>query len=280
MPDPISLSLTPDTGQDCWATVNPTTNTAVLFNETDTSLVLSGIIGTEVSRVGLVFEFPNVTINSDSDAMDPPTLASATLLLYFSGTISINVRVYVEAVQDNRASLFSLTNFPGKVPTLSVLGASGLEPDPETFLIDTGSTSPIEIPLSPARLMSALNYPRTTGNGWGGRIALVIRTANTVLAGDPIIQFISSESALPAPQLVLTYIPFHTGYMVDRGDQPGRATHSMRSGVPAPSYELMEDGWADGIWVTESEWDPDDPFEFDEYVHPTGQGTREDEVPI
>lgn len=266
MPDPVTLNLT--------LTQAVRGNSAGDADLGPATVNVFSVLGF-TSRLGLRFQFPGLQFDSGGLVLDPPIFATATLRLFNSVTNPTAVPLKFFQVLDDQPAPFALATdlYPSTTQLLSVLtNSAGGTPASQSFgPLAAGSF--VDFPFRTDLVMACTNKVRT-GITWNGYLDLIVTVDETA----DYSLFLYANTVGFTPILTVTYVPFHTGHWSDR-PEVGRAVHSMRSGIPALSGDLTEDGYSDGIWVTAQEWDPDDPFEFDEYVPSGDEGSRQDEVP-
>jgi len=217
----------------------------------------------------------------------PGVLQPCTLLLrIIAGAVGSDIFVRPLALMTSPTlAAFSDANLPtlaAQVLPWARLGGFAPWALAPTFTVPRpGGLSSFELDLTGSGDLGAFNWVEAVRDDptWNGKLCLLIRL-DAVGDGSNGFTVVASESALtPPPTLSLTEVVLAPGAeSVETGWQTGsqephtRAIHSMRSGFPALSHEMVEDGYLPGVWVLPHESDPEDDFEFDTYVSSPSEG--------
>ena len=237
-----------------------------LWNDTDATLIPGdGTTADANSWLGLILDFGDTTESERSLRLDPPIRQLSNLILTESGATASDCTLYLYFVNEFTPADYSDTALPGArgeaiadnlVSTVTMNGASGTTSATFSFANDTPN----------GRLRSLM-----LNANWNGRLARSVQMFSNSSAG---IAFISTEGVGNSPTLTLEESNFHTGHN-KKFNVRGRARHCARSGLPANTVDLVEDGFTEGIHVLPEWWEPEDRMGLD-IVIPDSEGEIDD----
>ena len=229
--------------------------------------------------IGLQFQLHPTGVPNDPFVIGSEGRVSLTFATLPAGAISVlAVRLGTGAT----LAAFSGTNLPVNMAGIEpYVRLDGTQPwaqgtvfsvtpvvAPQTFSFD--------VDLLGQGALGAYHWVAQTknANGWNGKLSLLISLAAT----DPFTVAAAEHATITAPSLTMDEVAFYSGHSgagALTGVEVGRkvtAVHSMRSGRPCLSDELIEDGYLPGVWVLEQEWEEPDPYDRDEYVPDPDEG--------
>ena len=250
MPDPIVVAYT--------------TNTTA-FPSSQEDHIAGGVWVDEPAAVvlaaagtaGLIFDTGLTNVSGRTDLFQDPPIFSGFALSLTPTTLSETATLTFTVVPERDPLNYTTALAPG-ARSETACGTVSLA------AADSGT------PITTTLTFAAIQL-QTIRAGWAGRIAISLAwggAASLTLAG--------GENATSAnrPILNATQIPFHTGFM-DMPDQPGRATHDDRMGLPILGSQRVRDGFNEGLFV--QPWDYDPPDENFEHIPPSSEGVTDDD---
>ena len=270
MPDPFSVTRTTEAAgsQDGWIV-------AGVWNESSTVFGPCGFGGGGFPVISFGLQFVGFRTYSGGLALGPNRILGATLQLTTDIAFVADVNVQVSVLNERAPAPYSTSLAPGSRSS-------------EVLIYDVTHV---------AAGQTQLSIPLTSSvpNGVGGTTTILNETLRNLLApsewpgplsftvrigyvGAVLVNFFTAEHATGTPQTLITSeLASNSGWATDAGpERAASAVHSMRSGFPTLSDELVEDGYLPGIWVRESEQDPPDEFERDTYVPNPDEGSGTD----
>lgn len=247
-----------------------------LWEDVEEDITLGGFYGP--FHAG--FRFPLGFARSGGLALDPPRLVTASLVLTASVAPSAPLTLQVWVVDELEAAPFS-DAFPPH--TLGVGGRPNqvLVYDAATDFVGlTTWTVPLNVttqgPLGPVTTLHPTIAALARNPRWDGILTLGLNSP--LYFGVQVPVFTAESTEGQPPTLLTTEAVFNTGWHTHE-DRPTAAVHSMRSGLPAFSKDLVEDHFRRGVWVADREWDPEDPTDYgDAYQQDPNEGGT-DSVP-
>lgn len=211
---------------------------------------------------GVIFNLAP-TLDSVGRPLDAPIISA----------LELRLTTYPELVADPGAEVLEVWAVPEFVPA-DYSAVAGLQPFSRDEILVAATTATFtgvatvvswtlgvyltagdaQTATCEENLTTARSY--WAGSRWGGRIALSLR-ANGPSVGSNW-GFNTAEAAGQAPQLLVTQSPFHSGHRVGGVGLRARARHCARSGLPAMTSKLVEDGYVRGVHVLPGWYDRED----------------------
>lgn len=237
---------------------------AIVWDDTATTLRVGLNSGITKEWIGLCFDFPVPTLN------DPPIVSAATITLdpntsVATGTATARVTVYV--VPDPLAAAYSDTLRPGdrgeiRSNTKSDLTwTNGVNPSTQTLTLDGAA-------------LSALNA--VVGNeAYTGRLCISVNVDITSTGSTDSITFESAEGSATFPTLTTTDSDFYTGWLGMPMTGRGRGVTDDRFGMPIFSPDRVLDGFSLGLRVRPNDVDPEEALP--NYIPSPDEGGFNDE---
>lgn len=223
----------------------------------------------KVGYAGLQFEVP-LTTDSEGRALDPNGISEFTLTLSQAAVPTAAGTLVVFMVPEAAPLPYSNDLIPGDRNEIRLATVGYAAGDTHSITIDAN----LPEPNPNGDLGSPGMNPYIRSSSWNGIISLTLLWVSSVA-----VAWTADDGAGTGdePSISTTETQFHTGFISGPAfGRRARSRHCPRTGLPVASDELVRDGYSEGLMVSQSAWDPEDPE--DRYVPSPLEGVVDDEA--